>query len=189
MHKTTIWRTGAAVAALMALASCATLNEEQCASVEWRELGRQDGIAGRNSSYLELHQKACSKHGIPVGGDEWRIGWETGIRQYCTAANGLGEGRAGRSYANSCPAELAADFEGAYQVGKRLHDAEADRTRIQNEIDALLAKMRNAESREEKRALRLEIDIKRDALFVAEGRLRDAERALDFYVISNNLRR
>lgn len=181
-------RAGAALISVLALGSCATLNEEQCGKANWQELGQQDGMAGRHSAHLQLHQKACTKHGIPVDGEAWRVGWDVGIRQYCTPANGLSEGRAGGSYASSCPADVAEGFESAYHVGKRVHDAGIERTRVENELDALVAEMREAEDRDEKRALRLEIGIKRDALFAAEGRLRDAERALDFYVISNNLR-
>ncbi|EHK56944.1 hypothetical protein MAXJ12_12297 [Mesorhizobium alhagi CCNWXJ12-2] len=180
---------GAAAAGLMALSSCATLNEQQCATVSWVQLGQEDGAAGRPASYVQQHEQACSKHKLPVNRAEWQTGWDVGIRAYCTPANGLSEGREGRYYANSCPADLAADFQTAYHIGKRLYDARTERTRVQNELDALLVKLKDAKKREEQDALRLEIDLKRSSLYSADSRVRDAERALDFYILSSNLPR
>jgi hypothetical protein len=176
---------GAAATGLMALSSCATLNEQQCATVRG-QLGQEDGVAGQPASYIQQHEKACSKHKLPVNRTEWQTGWDVGIRAYCTPANALSEGGAGRYYANSCPADLAADFQTAYHIGKRLYDARTERTRVQNELDALLVKLKDAKKREEHRALRLEIDLKRSSLYSADSRVRDAERALDFYMLSSN---
>ena len=172
-----------------ALASCATLNEEQCQTVEWVELGREDGAAGQPSTHIDKHRKACSEHKLPVDEQQWRVGWEEGIRVYCTPANGLLAGREGRYYANSCPLDLKAGFEGAYSIAKALHDARNARDRLQGELDALEADMRRAESREDRQRLRMEISTKESALLIAERRLWDAERDYDLYVISNGLRR
>jgi hypothetical protein len=177
---------GAAAAGLMALSSCATLNKEQCTTVNWGQLGREDGTAGRPTAYVQHHEKACSKHKLPVNRAEWQTGWDAGIRAYCTPANALREGSAGHYYANSCPSDLAADFQTPYHIGKRLYDARTERTRVQNELDALLVKLKDAKKREEQHALRLEIDLKRSALYSADSRVRDAERALDFYLLSSN---
>lgn len=180
---------GVASAGLVALSSCATLNEQQCATVNWGQLGQEDGMAGRPVSYVQQHEKACSKHGLPVNQSEWRTGWDVGIRVYCTPANALREGREGRYYANSCPPELAYEFQTAYDLGKRLYDARAERARVQGELDELLRKLKDAKTPEEERNLRLEIDLKRSALYSADNRVRDAERAMDFYIISNRLAR
>ena len=45
-------------AALIALGSCATLNEDQCREVNWEQLGYDDGQAGRNASHVDLHRQA-----------------------------------------------------------------------------------------------------------------------------------
>jgi hypothetical protein len=80
---------------------------------------------------------------------------------------------------------MAHEFEAAYCRGKRLFDARAERAVTQGELDALLVKLKDADTREEERTLRLEIDVKRSALDSAQARVRDGERAMDFYVISN----
>ena len=72
------WFQGGAVAcvALAALTSCATLNEEECRTVDWYTLGQQDGAAGRTEGHLNEHRRACADHKLPVDEGQWRTGWE-----------------------------------------------------------------------------------------------------------------
>ena len=176
-----------AVVAPLVLTSCATLNEEECITTNWRDLGVTDGQAGRPQTYVKLHRDACGKHGLPVDEQSWRDGWEVGIRSYCTPQTGLREGREGRSYSNSCPPDVAPGFENAYEVGRRVHDARAERDRIQREIDSLLANIGKTESKDERRALRTRISSLETQLYIAEGRIREAELAYDRYVSFNGL--
>lgn len=171
-------------AALVALSSCATLNEEECRTADWRKLGLEDGVAGRSATRIEEHRNACSKHGMPVDEPAWRIGWEEGIRAYCTPENGLIEGRQGNFYANSCPPELKAGFEGAYFVAKALHDARAERDTVLRELDSLLSALKGTEKPEDRKKIEIDIDRKRIALMAAERRVRDAEGDYDGYVAS-----
>lgn len=183
-----VLRAGVLGVALIALSSCATLNEDQCREVSWEQLGYDDGQAGRHSSHVDLHRQACQRYNITVNASEWRQGWDSGIRQFCTPQNGLNEGRAGRSYANSCPADVRAGFEDAYRVAKAVHDARTAAERQNRELDDLLRKLRETEDRDEMRKLQTEISVKRDAVRNAEFRLRDAERNYDFYIYETGLR-
>ncbi|MCO5059244.1 MAG: DUF2799 domain-containing protein, partial [Rhizobiaceae bacterium] len=149
--------------------------------------GVTDGQTGRPQTYVKLHRDACGKHGLPVDEQSWRDGWEVGIRSYCTPQTGLREGREGRSYSQSCPPDVAPGFENAYEVGRRVHDARAERDRIQREIDSLLANIGKTESKDERRALRTRISSLETQLYIAEGRIREAELAYDRYVSFNGL--
>jgi hypothetical protein len=166
------------------LGSCATLNEEECMSANWLELGRQDGAAGRPMSHIDAHRRACEKHELPIEQQQWEVGWNEGIRVYCTAENGLLQGQQGRSYANSCPPELKTGFETAYFVAKRLHDARQSRDRLQSEIDSLESEIRSETDRETRRALRDRLDILRADLRNAERRLWEAEGDYDRYMFA-----
>lgn len=177
----------AAVLFAAALSACATLNEDECQAADWVDLGYSDGAAGRSPSHLDRHREACARHDLPVEAPQWRDGWEEGIRRYCTPENGLREGRAGRSYAGSCPAEVATDFERAYDVGHRVHEARDERDRIRREIDMLLDDMDEAEKRKERGDIRRRISYKRSDLFAAEDRLRDAEYAHDRYALRHGM--
>ena len=184
-----VCRLSAAIVAFAALASCATLDKEECLSTNWQQLGQKDGMAGQPANHIDNHRKACGEHGLPVDDQQWSIGWEQGIRAYCTPDNGLIQGREGRYYANSCPPELKPGFDSAYTVAKRLYDARSERDRIQNEISSLEAQLRKATARDEMAKLQAELDRRRGDLRVAERRLWDAEGDYDLYVRTNGLRR
>ena len=83
--------------------------------------------------------------------------------------------------------DVAPGFENAYEVGRRVHDARAERDRIQREIDSLLANIGKTESKDERRALRTRISSLETQLYIAEGRIREAELAYDRYVSFNGL--
>ncbi|CAN0653354.1 DUF2799 domain-containing protein [Nitratireductor aquimarinus] len=172
----------AGLVAVLSLSACATLNETQCETVNWSDLGRSDGAAGRSTSYIQRHREACVKYNLPVDENAWRSGWEDGIRRYCTPENGLSVGREGGSYANSCPARIAPGFENAYRVGKRVHDAQSDYDRLKSDLERLYDDLEDAAKGEERRKVRNRISLKESELFLAEGRLRDAQRLYDRYL-------
>ena len=182
-------RLAAVVLGLGAISSCATLDKEECASVNWEQLGRSDGAEGRPSSRIDQHRSACAEHKLPVDEQQWASGWQQGIRVYCTPDNGLMQGREGRHYANSCPPELKTDFEAAYFVAKRLYDARQSRDTLQRDIDSLVSSLRRAEKREEKEKVRRQIDEKRSALRIAERRVWDAEADYELYLRQQRLSR
>lgn len=175
------------VVVLFALTSCATLNEEECRSADWRELGHQDGAAGKTMSHIQEHRRACGEHKLPVDEQQWHAGWAQGIRLYCTPENGLLQGKQGRNYRNSCPADLNAGFESAYMVAKALYDARSARDTAQRDMDSLFDDLRRAEKPEERKRIEYEIDSKRWALRSAERRVYDAEGDYDVYVSSRGL--
>jgi hypothetical protein len=174
-------------AAFAALSSCATLNEDECSSVDWGALGQKNGAEGRSADFIQRHEKSCSRYKLPVNQSAWRQGWETGIRQYCTPRNGLSQGRAGHAYAGSCPSDVALGFEDAYRIGRNVYDAEQERQRLENEIDSLRDQRDDEEDRNERRELERRIGDTRDRLYDAERRERFAERRYDRYVFEHQL--
>lgn len=109
--------------AVLVLSACATLNEDECKTVDWRQLGDIDGSQGHQSTRIAQHSKACDKHGLPVNVPAYNDGWNAGISRYCVPQNGYDLGRRGASYRGSCPSQFATDFERAYHPAKGLHDA------------------------------------------------------------------
>ncbi|MFZ2100778.1 MAG: DUF2799 domain-containing protein [Oricola sp.] len=169
-----------AAIAVLALSGCQTLNKDQCSVTDWRTLGSTDGASGRPQNYVARHQEACTKFGIPVDIPAWQSGWQEGIRNFCTPANGLDIGMRGSGYDNSCPADQAIPFREAYDTGYRVYSARSERDRIQGELDTAIAEL--AGVKEEDRTVRqIQIELKRSELFAAQNRLNDAERAVDFY--------
>lgn len=171
----------AAGLALMALSSCATLNEDECNVVDWQSLGMTNGAQGQPSTYIAQHQEACARFGITVNATAWQTGWEQGIRSYCTPTNGLTVGSSGRLNRNSCPANLASSFNEAYNVGRSVYDARQRRDSIQNEIDRLITSLGSAESDEQRNQTQIQIELRRNALSTAQADLTRAEVQADLF--------
>ena len=127
----------AGVVISLLLASCATLEKDECAVANWYELGRADGEKGRNVTRASSYREDCAKFGIPIDDNNYRAGWDLGIRQYCTPENGFDRGINGRFANNSCPAELAAQFEQPYALGREIYDLDKNVEVAQLKIDDL----------------------------------------------------
>ena len=92
---------------LLALVSaCATLDEGECLSANWYEIGLQDGSNGKSASHFSRHVKACQKHGVIPQQSPWREGREAGLRLFCVPDRAYQVGRNGNSFPGVCnPAE------------------------------------------------------------------------------------
>jgi hypothetical protein len=112
------------IAALVALNSCATMNEDQCKTANWQEIGRNDGMQGLSSSLISSHSKACEKHGIKSDPAAYKLGYQNGVKTFCTAENGFEVGRSGRASAAECPAEMQSAFQAAWKKGRVEYDRE-----------------------------------------------------------------
>ncbi|MDW6025677.1 DUF2799 domain-containing protein [Mesorhizobium sp. BAC0120] len=171
---------GVLVSGLTAV-SCQTLNQAECQTASWYDLGQRDGLEGQPVTQVARHLEACGEYGLPVDNASWRRGWEAGIRQYCVPENGLNLGLSGSGQNSSCPADLAQAFMNAYAVGQRVHDARAERSRVEAELNDLNGKMVEAKSQEERSALSSQVFLKQNELLMSDRRVRDADWELDRY--------
>ncbi len=108
----------------LALAGCATLNRDECLYADWQAIGMEDGARGRDLSYLARHRKACAKHGVSPDTDRYRIGYASGLEQFCTPERGFSLGLQGSGYRGICPDDLEGDFLPAYQQGYAIFQTE-----------------------------------------------------------------
>lgn len=160
----------------LALASCATIPEEQCPKVDWYALGLEDGRAGQPASRLAEHRKACA--GVKVEPDEraWLEGRRAGLAEYCRLPGAVAAGLAGRGYAGVCPdprfGRLHAAARQVYDARAKIAEIDRDLANHRRDIaDTNTSDIRRDILRGQVRSL--ESDRSR-----AVGRLRDAERDL-----------
>lgn len=100
------------------LASCATLNEQQCKIGNWEEIGRQDGLRGLSAGRITSHSKACKEYGVQVNNSQYQNGYNAGVRAFCTPENGFQMGKSGVTNSQAtCPADLAPAFSAAIVKG------------------------------------------------------------------------
>lgn len=131
---------------LLALSGCATMDREECLTVDWRTVGYEDGVAGRSGDRIGQHRKACAKHGVTTDLAAYQAGREEGLREYCVPANGFRLGSQGGSYSGMCPADLDPAFSDAYVSGRQLHTLESRLANVEYDLNAKRSALRNAES-------------------------------------------
>lgn len=131
------------LAGTLAVSSCATLNESECRSVNWQELGHRDGAGGYPRSRLEEHRKACSEFGLAADDAAWRQGYDDGLGDYCTTENGYRVGLRGGYYAQVCPVADEAEFVAAYELGRETYDVEREIGEVSRRIESLESRLRS----------------------------------------------
>ncbi len=130
-----------AAAGLM-LAACAakpSVSEFQCKAGDWQTIGLRDGATGAPSSQLLAHQDACGDFNIIPDREAYLLGWQEGVVNFCTAANGFDLGERGVGHNRVCTGNLKEPFASAYADGRQLY-------RVRNELTQLerrLAERRN----------------------------------------------
>lgn len=124
-----------ASAAILACASCATLDEGECRTADWRRIGYVDGRDGRESSRLVEHEKSCSDYGVRPDTQLWTTGYNDGLAMYCTAPNGYVTGRRGDYYNDVCPPEMDRVFRPAWEDGRRIAQYVHDLDELDSQLD------------------------------------------------------
>jgi hypothetical protein len=170
---------------LLTVTACATLDEGECLSANWYEIGYQDGSKGYNPERYQKHNEACQEHNVRVNTADYHNGWGEGITQYCTEDNGWGEGLAGETYHKSCPIHLELEFFNAYQLGRGIYDKQQRLEDINDKLERIADKLANDDTTSEHRKiLRKERNRLKSDSFTAESELDHAvleARDMGFY--------
>lgn len=103
------------------LASCATLDKEDCLSADWQLIGFNDGAAGYETKRLAQHREACAEYGVVPQIDDYLQGYDRGARRYCTAINGYDTARAGQAFSPVCSGDLRPAFAYGFERGMEAH--------------------------------------------------------------------
>src|SRR3546814_19016483 len=117
-------RLGLGVMAVFALSGCASMSESECLTADWYDQGYKDGRRGYPASRVIDHREACAGVGVMTDLKQYSTGRDKGIAVYCTPANAVAEGRAGRYYADVCPSGLEGKFLFYYRHGLQAHGAQ-----------------------------------------------------------------
>ena len=126
-------RAAVALALIAVLESgCTTIPPEQCASIDWKRQGFEDGRAGFGPSRLARHREACAGVGVQPDASAWEAGRMMGREQYCLLPNALEQGLARHGYEGVCADPR---FGQLYGAARRLGDARHQVTFIDGEID------------------------------------------------------
>ena len=177
---TPLYRKFTVVALSIILTGCASMSEKECLSVDWRDQGYRDGLAGQPPSRVEDHREACSKVGVVPNIEQYTSGRSKGIVEYCTPQNAAREGRRGHSYRNACPPELEMRFLDNYRAGRRVYDAEQRVNNLNNQLQDAQRKLDREKDDGARKRLREDLRRLDDQLRRARDEVYDADRRLQY---------
>lgn len=151
------------------LAACATLSKAECTAGDWRSIGIGDGAQGYPASYIDNHISACAEHGITLNRQLYEAGRQEGLGSYCRLGRAESDGRAGRTNYNSCQGEIGVAFGRVHTAARGLYDLNTRMTSLDSELNALVARLANAElTAEQRAALGVQIRSLQDTRVVLE---------------------
>ena len=125
---------------LCALASCATLDEDECRAGDWYEVGKRDGAKGRAEDFVFQHAKACNPFGVAPQAGPWREGRLEGLKFYCRPSEAYRLGARGRRLAPVCAGDTE-DLERANARGLRWHEIGREIDSVEREIASINAQL------------------------------------------------
>lgn len=179
------------------LLACASMSKEECMTANWRNIGYEDGIAGRPEMTIQAHRKACAKIHITPDLPLYQQGHREGVRVYCKNTSAAYElGTQGGAYYKVCPADLEPKFLQAYRLGQELfniqqkiNDAESHISSLESSIENLEQQKRDQEdalmdlrspSKSEKRQYLEQIDRLADDIYRYRDEINQANRDIGF---------
>lgn len=122
--------------ATLLLGGCATgMSDEACLAADWRTVGFEDGVAGKQASAIGYYRNQCADAGVTPDLDAYLDGRQQGLETYCEPANGYRMGERGGAYHGVCDASIEPDFLIAYEDGRELFLLRRDVRRLENQLE------------------------------------------------------
>lgn len=164
----------------VALASCATMSEEECLYIDWEVRGVLDGNVGEPASRIDRYQRTCDRYSVQVDREAYERGRLEGVQSYCTPDNGFDVGLRGDSYKYACPLESERAFLSGYRPARSLYDARSYVYQMQARISGTTSAIARLEDRIQSTERELQesglTDSERDNL---RARIRRIQRDID----------
>lgn len=146
------------VASLL-LAGCESMSPTECKVADWGRVGHVDGTRGYSDSRIADYTEDCGKVGVVPNAQLYRYGWDQGITNFCTPANGWREGLQGHfGKASVCQGQPGfAGFSRYMEAGLQVHNTQAQMQRNARESERLQRRLEESKNDEEKKNLRNEL--------------------------------
>lgn len=93
------------------------MTEQECISADWRAVGYEQAIQGKDTRQFEHFRKDCAKHTVTANLDEFWQGHLEGLKHYCSFDNGLALGQQGKPYNTTCSSSKYSEFDEGHRAG------------------------------------------------------------------------
>lgn len=140
----------------IALAGCESMSVSECKVADWTRVGMSDGSTGVSERRIADYSEDCAKAGVVPNAQAYRRGWDAGIVQFCTPANGWREGVQGNSGKTSvCQGQAGfAGFSHYLDLGMQVHRMQELLQRNGQESSRLQGRLEASKNDDEKKQLR-----------------------------------
>lgn len=149
-------------------------SEIDCRGRDWFEVGRQDSAIGLTEENFFAQSKTCTKLDKGNIFAKYKLGYDAGLAEYCTAESGFALGRSGQDYAKVCPESLAPEFLRGFHRGLQVYFLDNSNQKLSDQLNTIRQQITSSTiSDVEKRSLKnrtatllnqkakIEVDIKK----------------------------
>ncbi len=96
-----------------------SFDEEDCKKVSWIKLGNDQAQQGFPYERLAHFQQICSEYKVSINEEEFKTGYQSGLKKYCTYHRGYEAGQKDQKYLGICPKDSEYEFLRGLQKAKR----------------------------------------------------------------------
>lgn len=118
------------------LQSCASgPSKNECATTDWKTAGFSDGAQGVAIENFDAREKTCNEQSVTVNKSEYMLGYQEGLKKYCTISHFFFRGEMGWGVqSNKCPKDLQNKLGKAFDQGKRLYNNKQRAQELEKQI-------------------------------------------------------
>lgn len=122
----------ALILTVVSLSGCATVTPEFCDSDTWHERGVAHAMNGEQDQSDDANND-CAAKDAPIA---YRMGFDYGLKKYCTFEKGLWAGEMGQGPAESCATPGWDEYQTGYVTGHKIFKVNTHLESISKELEA-----------------------------------------------------
>ncbi|MGE0633165.1 MAG: DUF2799 domain-containing protein [Pseudobdellovibrionaceae bacterium] len=137
-----------ALTAIAFLSACSTFSKKECETMNWGQKGYESALKGEASAREALtyyDDKCKDEHGVEPQRDSFSIGYNDGLKVFCTPEYAKRFGSEGGVYKGHCPKDPQTNLEQHYSSG-RLQFLEIRVKKLEQEVHDLQSSLSSARS-------------------------------------------
>ena len=142
------------IIAVFGLAGCTTFSKEQCEKMNWKAQGFASANKGDTfGEGMAYYGRECGQeHAVAVDSNEFKLGYDEGLKVFCIPENGYDAGNRGIAYKGTCAAYSEDKFLSRYLTGnaafmkRRIVELEGQVRSLEEEVDSLKSQLSAKES-------------------------------------------
>lgn len=159
---------------MLSVSGCAVMSKSDCVDASWYREGHGVALKGETdpAQAYQKRAKRCQQFGVIADRQQFDVGYEQGLLEYCVLSNAVKLGsKASSKSLQLCPEEENPGFASAYDAGYKLYVLRSEERKAKFELDNL--------ARQESQARRQLADI---SAGVTQGSTEQQRRNANRYV-------